>query len=163
MWSIYDFQANNYRQVDFRMTFFLQTGFDMENCIISSQIDTYNDYDTRNVLGHYGVIIKRRQALDNVFFSCLWDQVFCVSHRLICEESQVMGVKWGKWALTLYLFIVNKSGLSKNNAQTIHPTDISIHLFLKNSKWYKRLLLYRNSQTEIDTPYLSIDRNLQRP
>lgn len=152
MWSIYDFQANNYRQVDFRMIFFLQTGFDMENCIISSQIDTYSDYDTRNVLGHYGVIIKRRQALDNVFFSCSWDQVFCVSHRLICEASQVMGVKWGIWALTLYLFIVNKSGLSKNNAQTKHPTDISIHLFLKTSKWYKRLLLYRNSQTEIDTP-----------
>lgn len=69
MWSIYDFQANNYRQVDFRMIFFLQTGFDMENCIISSKIDTYSDYDTRNLLGHYGVIIKRRQALDNVFFS----------------------------------------------------------------------------------------------
>lgn len=68
MWSIYDFQANNYRQVDFRIIFFLQTGFDMENCIISSKIDTYSDYDTRNVLGHYGVIIKRRQALDNVFF-----------------------------------------------------------------------------------------------
>lgn len=68
MWSIYDFQANNYRQVDFRMIFFLQTGFDMENCIISSKIDTYSDYDTRNLLGHYGVIIERRQALDNVFF-----------------------------------------------------------------------------------------------
>lgn len=108
MWSIYDFQANNYRQVDFRMIFFLQTGFDMENCIISSKIDTYSDYDTRNVLGHYGVIIKRRQALDNVFFfSCSWDQVFCVSHRLICEASQVMGVKWGIWALTLYIFSVN--------------------------------------------------------